>query len=160
MKLSELIRIQETLRKKIEPVYSGNNVQFVAGCDVAYTHENSIACVVVMKMSEMSIVETSFHKEKTRFPYIPGFLAFREANAIARAIAKIKTTVDVFILDGHGIAHPRRMGLATHAGILVDRPTIGCAKSLLAGTYRMPGKEKGDFSTVIIDNEVVGICLR
>ncbi|MCM8765168.1 MAG: endonuclease V [Candidatus Omnitrophica bacterium] len=160
MELCELIRIQEALKKRIDPVYSGSNVQFIAGCDVAYTQQHSIACVVVLKMPEMDVVESSFHTEKTRFSYIPGFFAFREAHIIALAIAKIETAVDVFILDGHGTAHPRRMGLATYTGILVDKPTIGCAKSLLTGTYHMPGNKKGDFSIIMIENEAVGICLR
>ncbi|MCX7705343.1 MAG: endonuclease V [bacterium] len=158
--MKKLIKIQEQLEKRIILTWTGDKIKYIAGCDVAYSGKKSIACVAVIEIPEFNIIETSYHIEETCFPYIPGFLAFRESSVIINAIRKLKTGVDVFILDGHGIAHPRKMGLATYTGILINKPTIGCAKSLFTGIYTIPGNNKGDFSPVTINTEIAGVCLR
>ncbi|MCM8815910.1 MAG: endonuclease V, partial [Candidatus Omnitrophica bacterium] len=155
-----LMGTQEELKRKIKLVYQGKKVRYIAGCDVAYVKNKAIACAVVLRIPELDVIETSFHIEETVFPYIPGFLAFREGPVIIVAIKKLTTAFDVIILDGHGIAHPRKMGLATYTGIFINMPTIGCAKSLFAGQYADCGNRKGDFSPIAINGEVVGVCLR
>lgn len=155
-----LKRIQEELRKKISLSFTQNEIHYVAGCDVAYTSTKSIASIAVLEFPELKLVDFSFHVGKISFPYVAGFLAFREAPSIVTAIAKLTKNVDIFILDGHGIAHPRKMGLATYTGILIGKPTIGCAKSLLVGSCNDCQDKKGSFSYILFDDEIVGACLR
>ncbi len=94
------------------------------------------------------------------FPYIPGLLSFREAPAILAAIARLNHLPDVFIVDGQGLAHPRRFGIASHLGVLLDMPTIGCAKSILVGRHRPLGEEGGSMAELVAEGEVLGMALR
>ncbi len=94
------------------------------------------------------------------FPYVPGLLAFREMPVLLKAWNQLQIKPDVLILDGHGLAHPRRMGIATHFGIEVDHPTIGCAKNILTGTHEEPGIDKGSYARVLDGDEMIGIALR
>jgi deoxyribonuclease V len=108
-------------------------MRFVAGVDVAYTKIYSVGAVVVLDYASLSVVETKSALVETRFPYIPTLLSFRELLPSMRAIAKLKMQPDVFLVDGQGIAHPYRLGFASHLGLVLDKPTIGVAKSLLCG---------------------------
>jgi len=120
----------------------------VAGLDCALSRDGRhvLAAVVVLEMGSWEIVETADAREPVIFPYIPGLLSFREAPACLAAVEKLKTTPDLFLIDGQGIAHPRRFGLAAHLGLFLDKPTIGCAKSRLIGRFDPPAPEKGAFS--------------
>ena len=131
----------------------------VAGLDCAFSRDGQriIACVVVLKMLrrhfsagkteiEFEIIETKNAVRNVTFPYIPGLLSFREAPVCLAAVKKLKNEPDAFIIDGQGIAHPRRLGLAAHLGLFFDKPTIGCAKSRLTGTFEDPPPEKGAYT--------------
>ena len=140
----------------------------VAGIDCAFTKDNQriIASVVVLtkpnaqkalwepiEPSDFQVVEKTTAIQKVTFPYIPGLLSFREAPACLAAVEKLKIEPDAFIIDGQGIAHPRRLGLAAHLGLFFDKPTIGCAKSRLTGTFEEPPPEKGKY-TLLLDKPI------
>ena len=109
---------------------------------------------------EFELVETATAQQETRFPYIPGLLSFREAPVCLEAVERLRRQPDLFMIDGQGVAHPRRFGLAAHLGLLLDRPTIGCAKSHLIGTYEEPGPDKGAYSLLYDRSEVIGAVVR
>lgn len=123
-------------------------LKLIAGLDCALSSDKKriVACVVVLKSSDFEVVETKSAVEKLNFPYIPGLLSFREAPVCIAAVEKLKAEPDVFIIDGQGIAHPRRLGLAAHLGLFFDKPTIGCAKSRLTGCFEDPPLEKDAWS--------------
>ncbi len=158
--MEQLVKLQEKLAEMIDINNRLQKVETVAGCDVAYEGEKAIACIVIFDISTFSSIDVVFHQEKISFPYIAGFLAFREAPVIINAIAELKRPPDVFIFDGHGVAHPRKMGLATCAGILIDQPSIGCAKSILSGSFSEPDFERGSYSLITNEKEVVGAAVR
>jgi deoxyribonuclease V len=106
------------------------------------------------------LIETAAASRKLTFPYIPGLLSFREAPVCIEAVEKLKTEPDVFIIDGQGIAHPRRFGLAAHLGLFFDKPTIGCAKSRLTGMFEEPPPEKGGHTLLKHKDEIIGAVLR
>jgi deoxyribonuclease V len=118
------------------------------------------AGVVVMNSADGSIVERQGVAHETAFPYIPGFLSFREAPAVLKACAKLRTTPDVLMLDGQGYAHPRRFGLACHVGLWLGIPCLGCAKSRLIGTHRESGKKAGSLAALKDKDEVIGHVIR
>jgi deoxyribonuclease V len=134
----------------------------VAGADVSYNRGSNIvyAGVIVFRTADGGIVEKQGAVYETHFPYIPGFLSFREAPALLRALAKLKTEPDVFMFDGQGIAHPRRIGLASHVGLWLDRPSLGCAKSRLCGQHKEPGSAVGSLAPLYHGGEVVGDVVR
>ncbi|MGA2171568.1 MAG: deoxyribonuclease V [Sedimentisphaerales bacterium] len=134
----------------------------VAGLDCAFSKDGQriLAAAVVLEMPNFAVIETAMAARKVDFPYIPGLLSFREAPACIDAIEKLKTKPDVFVVDGQGIAHPRRFGIASHIGVLVDKPTVGCAKSRLTGSFDEPGKRKGSYSLLTDSDEVIGAVVR
>ena len=135
---------------------------FVAGVDVGFEQNGNItrAAIVVLKYPDLSLVDESLVRCKTVFPYIPGYLSFRELPAVLQALDNLNIIPDMFLCDGQGIAHPRRLGIASHLGVLTDIPSIGVAKSRLIGTYQEPGPIKGDFSTLYDKDEPIGQVLR
>jgi len=152
---------------KFTPLKRG--VRLVAGLDCAFSKdgERILAAVVVLRMGDFELVETANAVKKVTFPYIPGLLSFREAPVCLAAVEKLKQKPDVFIIDGQGIAHPRRLGLAAHLGLLFDKPTIGCAKSRLTGAYEEPPLEKGGYSLLMDEKskkagepETIGAVVR
>jgi deoxyribonuclease V len=118
------------------------------------------AAVAVLSFPDLQVIETSLAYRPTSFPYIPGFLSFREIPAILDALEKIKNIPNIILCDGQGIAHPRRFGIACHLGVLIDIPTIGVAKSLLIGKYEELPEVRGSWQPLIHRNETVGAVLR
>jgi deoxyribonuclease V len=162
MNLIKAIRIQEELASRVILEWAGGFVDYVAGADSAYDpKEQKIgAVIVVMRTPECEVVEVARAFRKVPMPYIPGFLGFREGPAFIDAFRKLKRRPDVTLLDGNGIAHPRKMGLASYVGVVLDVPTIGCAKSPFF-PYSLPAEGRGIF-THLQNNagERVGFCLR
>ena len=156
----EAIQLQKELKKKISLKKSFNKVKIVAGADVSYYKNNMIAGIVILKFPQLEIIEKKSSLSPVNFPYIPGFLTFREGPSLLEALKKIKIEPDVILFDGQGIAHPRRMGIATHLGLFLDKPTIGCAKSRLSGKYTSVGEEKGDYTLLKEGEEILGAVLR
>jgi deoxyribonuclease V len=137
-----------------------DNINQVAGVDASYLRGTLYAAVVVFDYPQMNPIEQTVAKAPLSFPYIPGLLSFREAPGILDAINQLSQLPDVFIVDGHGKAHPRRFGLASHLGVLLDLPTIGCAKSILIGESAPLGKEAGCTAQLTLDSELLGFALR
>jgi deoxyribonuclease V len=157
----EAIEIQKQLRAKVIPRGRVETPRLVAGSDVAFVGDTAYACVVVLAFPRLEIVETVVHKERVSFPYIPGLLAFREMPALAQAFSRLRHDPDLIFIDGQGLAHPRAAGIACHIGAALDRPTIGCAKSLLCGTYKEPKPARGSVSDLCDDaGRAIGAVVR
>ena len=142
---SQARECQKALASKVRFTPLKKRPKLIAGIDCAFSKggERIIAAVVVLRLPDFALIETTNAVRKVTFPYIPGLLSFREAPVCIAAVEKLKSKPDVFIIDGQGIAHPRRLGLATHLGLFFDWPTIGCAKSRLIGVYKEPALQKG-----------------
>ncbi|MBC5797217.1 MAG: deoxyribonuclease V [Sphaerospermopsis sp.] len=161
--VEEAIEIQETLRNQVITTDQLNTpIQYVAGVDMGFLEDGTMcrAAVAVLSFPDLKVVETSLAYRPTSFPYIPGFLSFREIPAILDALEKIKNIPNIILCDGQGIAHPRRFGIACHLGVLVDIPTIGVAKSLLIGKYEELSVVRGSWQPLIHTSETVGAVLR
>ncbi|HEX2908702.1 MAG TPA: deoxyribonuclease V [Phototrophicaceae bacterium] len=137
-----------------------DKLRLVAGVDVSVKNEVSHAAVVVVSFPDLQPVETVTATQPTPFPYIPGLLSFREGPVLAEAFAQLQHEPDVFIFDGMGIAHPRRIGIAAHMGLWLQKPTVGCGKTLLTGNFVEPGLEKGSYSDLIDRKELIGAVVR
>lgn len=161
--IDEAIAIQEKLRVEIITSDSFQEpVQYVAGVDMGFEAEGTIsrAAVAVLSFPDLKLQESAIARRPTSFPYIPGFLSFREIPAVLNALEKISITPDIILCDGQGIAHPRRFGIACHLGLIVDIPTIGVAKSLLIGKHQEVPEEKGNWQPLINRGETIGAVLR
>ena len=136
--------------------------RFIAGMDISAskTDGTARAAAVILKYPELEVVEVKTVTGKLEFPYIPGLLSFREAPLTLAVSEKLSLAPDLILVDGQGILHPRRFGLASHLGLFLDTPTIGCAKSLLCGEHREPSIEPGSHSHVVDKGEVIGAALR
>lgn len=158
----DAIQIQQKLRKKIIVSDSLPEIRKIAGVDVAFSEDEAVCAVCVFEYPELNLIETRLAKRKISLPYVPGLLTFREGPVILEAFRKLKCRPDLVFFDGQGICHPRRMGIATHLGIVLDIPSIGSAKSSLYGVYQMPAEEKGNFSYIYDEDkkEVLGVALR
>jgi deoxyribonuclease V len=134
----------------------------IAAVDASYNKFDpwQYAAVVVVQAGTLEVIERVGVAREVRFPYVPGLLSFREAPAVLDALEKLRTTPDVLLCDGQGIAHPRRFGLASHVGLWVNLPTIGCAKSHLTGDFEEPGRERGQWAPMGDNGTVVGAALR
>ena len=156
----EAIALQRELASRIELDDSTDHFDTVAGVDVGLKGGIARAAIVVLSFPGLEIVERVCAESPITFPYVPGLLSFREAPVILEAMSRLEHTPDVLIFDGQGYAHPRRMGIATHVGILLDHPTVGCAKSRLCGTYQEPGTERGCTSWLLNKEEIIGAVVR
>jgi len=172
---AEARELQRRLAGEVEFVPLREEPRLIVGLDCAFSGDGKriFAAAVVLKVVgsrggasggpesfEFEHVETVTAQQETRFPYIPGLLSFREAPVCLEAAGKLRRQPDLFMIDGQGVAHPRRLGLAAHLGLFFDRPTIGCAKSRLIGTYDEPGPEKGAHSLLYDGKEVIGAVVR
>lgn len=137
-------------------------IRFVAGVDCSSTRFSPVlsAGVVVWDRETGRVVETASVQEDQTFPYIPGLLSFREIPVLLKALDQLTHHPDVILVDGHGIAHPRRLGIAAHLGLFVDVPTVGVAKSRLCGTDADPGHSAGDRAPLVLNGETIGTILR
>jgi deoxyribonuclease V len=142
------------------PALDPEGVRYVAGADVSTEGDRAYATVAVLDLPGLSVVEVRGFEAPLEFPYVPGLLAFREIPSVVGALRQVETAVDAVILDAQGLAHPRRMGLASHIGLFLDVPTVGCAKSVLVGKFEEPGVEKGSVSDLVHRGEVVGRVVR
>lgn len=162
--LSEARARQQELRSQVVREGEPQGLRYVAGVDCAFPgqYEGKVtrAAVAVLRYPELDLQEHVVIERPTDFPYIPGFLSFREVPAIVTALGKLKTTPDLLIVDGHGYAHPRGLGIACHLGVETGFTTIGAAKSRLIGDFRMPGPKAGSRSPLTYHGEVVGTVLR
>jgi deoxyribonuclease V len=156
------IELQRVLAARVRITPLGSRPGLAAGADVAFTPDGArcIAGVVVWDVRGRAVVETTLATRRATFPYVPGLLSFREAPAVLAAVRKVRCAPEVFVFDGQGLAHPRRFGLASHVGVLMDRPSVGCAKSLLCGEYVEPGARRGAKRVLIHKDEPVGVVLR
>jgi deoxyribonuclease V len=157
----EAIQIQKRLSFRLSLKNNFTKIEKVAGADVSYSENRSCSAAVVVDIHSKRVVERRVAFSDCRFPYVPGLLTFREGPGLCYVFESIKEEPDLIIFSGQGIAHPRRMGIAAHLGILLDKPTIGCAKSRLIGEFcpDIP-KEKGSYRLLKDRGEVVGAVLR
>ena len=162
LNLAEAKRIQLSLAGKVVVSNEGVEPRLIAGVDVSGPNSRDVAkgAVVVLGYPELNIVEVQVAEDKVTFPYIPGLLSFRECPLILAACQKLDNTPDLVLVDGQGIAHPRRLGLASHLGLFLDVPTIGCAKSILCGRHEPVGEEVGSHADLIDDSQIIGAALR
>jgi deoxyribonuclease V len=138
------------------------NPRLVAGIDISAPDTQGVArgAVVVLHYPELNIVEVKVTQGKITFPYVPGLLSFRESPLILAACEKLRNVPDLILIDGQGIAHPRRFGLASHVGLFLDLSTIGCAKSILCGQHQPVGEEIGSHAELLDKGELIGAVLR
>lgn len=158
----EAIALQEKLRSQVIGYGNVEHPSLIAGVDICKPDAEGVAtsAMVVLDYPQLQIVEVKTCRERVTFPYIPGLLTFREAPLILAAYQQLSVQPDLFFVDGQGVAHPRRMGIAAHLGLWWNRPTIGCAKSRLLGEFTPPGEEPGNYSLLTDKGEVVGQVLR
>ena len=163
MGVSELAEKQRQMARRVVLTDKFGKIRRVGGCDVSLRRSrrsaDGAAAVVVMTYPTLEVVEIVTVRGRVEFPYIPGFLSFRELPLVAKAFARLGEPPDLLILDGQGLAHPRRFGLACHAGVELGLPTIGCAKSLLCGKFEPFDLCRGERSPLLLDGEKVGYAL-
>jgi deoxyribonuclease V len=159
---TEATRVQSELRHQVRLENDFGTIKLIAGVDVSYDIKTNITRAFIVLIDAKTLQPVSDVKAElpTTFPYIPGFLSFREIPAILAALKKLKTTPGLLMVDGQGVAHPRRMGIAAHLGVLTDMPSIGVAKSRLTGTYKEPDLFKGAHSLLMDKRERIGTVLR
>ncbi len=154
---------QNELRQRVRAEPLAHEPRLIAGCDSSFPTPDTILSVfVVLKLPSLELVEKVYSYGPVTMPYVPGFLSFREAPNVVQAFAKLTHRPDVIMVDGHGIAHPRRVGIAAHLGVLLDLPTFGVAKQKLTGTYQEPGPLKGSLSPLrdAKTGELIGEVVR
>ena len=160
--ITEAKDIQWSLAERVSRSGEVQSPRFIAGVDISVKRESGQAtgAVVILQYPELRVVEAKVISGRLDFPYIPGLLSFRESPLILAACQQLTLVPDLILVDGQGIAHPRRIGLASHLGLFLDAPTIGCAKSLLCGQYEMLGGEPGSYAEILDGEEVIGAALR
>lgn len=159
---AEAKAIQEKFRSQVIRSSAVQNVSLVAGVDIGFENNGKItrAAIVVLDFEKLTLMEKQIARVKTSFPYVPGYLSFREIPAALKGFEKLKNKPDLILCDGQGIAHPRRFGLACHLGLWTDIPCIGVAKSRLIGTYQEPAARKGSWKPLMDKEEIIGAVLR
>ncbi|HXG12763.1 MAG TPA: endonuclease V [Gemmataceae bacterium] len=159
----EAIELQRQLAGRIDVSTPVDRCELIAGADISYNRFSNTfyAGVVVLRTSDWTVIETQGAVGESNFPYIPGLLSFREGPILLKAFAKLQSEPDVVMFDGQGLAHPRRFGLACHMGLWLDRPSLGCAKSLLTGRYKDLDRKAGATAPLTAPNgEILGRVVR
>lgn len=160
---AEAVAIQQSLRQRVRIGHNDTHFSRIAGIDVSYDISNNLSRAVIVVMDAVrlqQVAEPIATQIDTAFPYIPGLLSFREIPVILKALSLLDVMPDLLMVDGHGIAHPRRLGIAAHLGVLMDMPSIGVAKKKLVGSYEEPGVHKGDSTMLLHKGEMIGTVLR
>jgi len=160
--IPQAFAIQRELATRVSQISEVDKPRFIAGVDISAARGQGVAtgAVVVLDYPALKMVEVKTVNEKLAFPYIPGLLSFRESPLVLAACEKLMVIPDLILVDGQGLAHPRRLGLASHLGLLLDTPTIGCAKSRLCGHHKELGSQAGSFAELVDNGEVIGAVLR
>ncbi|MEM8804995.1 MAG: deoxyribonuclease V [Cyanobacteria bacterium P01_G01_bin.38] len=160
--VADAIALQNQLRHQVITTDKLGLVRTVAGIDAGFEQDGTVTCaaVVTLSLPDLALLEQAIAYQPTRFPYVPGILSFREVPTVLDAIAQLKIEPDLILCDGQGIAHPRRLGIASHLGVLIDKPTIGVAKSRFIGTHGELSEEKGAWVPLMDKDERIGAVLR
>jgi deoxyribonuclease V len=160
----EAVQLQKTLRERVRLAPLGREIETVAGADISFNKFSPVlyAGIVVLRLPSLEVLEEVGVVGETKFPYVPGLLSFRESPPLLEAWAKLKCEPDAVMFDGQGIAHPRRVGIASHVGLLINRPTFGCAKSILVGRHEELAEERGSWQPLVDpkNRETIGAALR
>jgi deoxyribonuclease V len=156
------IAVQRQMAGRVIAQVTQPGFRWVAGVDAAFGLGGTVcvAGVVLWDLETGDMVESQVATRPVRFPYVPGLLTFREAPAVLAALRRLSRAPDVLLCDGHGISHPRRIGIASHLGVLSDLPSIGCAKSVLVGTYAPPARRRGSVSPLMDEATLIGEAVR
>jgi deoxyribonuclease V len=158
--IREAMAVQETLRKRVRLIHLQKTPEYVAGVDAAFGGDRVVCVSSLFRFPALEHIEDVYTITDVKFPYIPGFLSFREGPAIIMTIRKLSIRPDVLLFDGQGIAHPYGLGIASHIGVLLNIPSIGCAKSRLIGDHTEPDRRKGMFSYLTYRGKRIGAVLR
>jgi deoxyribonuclease V len=158
--VKRLTEEQEKMRQQVRIEPLKKDIKTIAGCDSAFLGETIVSVFVVLSYPELIELEVAWNYSEVTVPYVPGFLAFREAPNLLLTFDKLKTKPDLIMVDGHGIAHPRRMGIAAHLGVRLNCPTMGVAKQVLVGKYEDPGMQKRSTSPLRYRGEQIGTVIR
>ncbi len=158
----EAVEFQKRMREQVRLAPPAGRIGTIAGADISFNKYSSTiyAGIVVLDAESLETVEEVGIVGETHFPYVPGLLSFREIPPLLRAWERLRITPDAVMMDGQGIAHPRRFGIASHFGLLVGRPCFGCAKSVLTGKFEEPGIERGSWSPMTDKGEEIGAAVR
>jgi deoxyribonuclease V len=162
MSIAQAKQIQSELANQVSRKSKTIKPSFIAGVDISAPDSRGIAraAAVILNYPKLEVIEVETAEDKLNFPYIPGFLSFREAPLVLAACQKLSIDPDLILVDGQGIAHPRRFGIASHIGLLLDIPTIGCAKSRLCGTHVSVTAKAGAYAELTDNGEIIGVALR
>jgi deoxyribonuclease V len=160
--IDEAKEIQRGLANQVSRKSEAIKPRFIAGVDISAPDSRGIAraAAVILNYPELEVIEVKTAEDTVNFPYIPGLLSFREAPLVLAACQQLSTNPDLLLVDGQGIAHPRRLGIASHIGLLLNIPTIGCAKSRLCGTHAPVKAEAGAYAELVDKGEIIGVALR
>lgn len=159
--VARLTEQQREMQERIVIQKPDFDLKLIAGCDSSFIGEDTILSVfVLLAYPSLEVIEKVWHHGPVELPYIPGFLAFREAPNLLKAYEKLQQKPDLIMVDGHGISHPRRLGIATHLGLHLNKPTIGVAKKVLVGKYTEPATTKGSIAPLIHKDEIIAYVLR
>jgi deoxyribonuclease V len=160
--LQQATTLQKQLSQQVVTKDDFGELKIVAGVDVGFEQGGDVtrAAVALLSFPDLQPLEQAIARRPTSFPYIPGFLSFREIPAVLDALELLQTQPDMLLCDGHGIAHPRRLGIASHLGVLLSMPTIGVGKSILVGRHEELAQERGQWQPLIHKKEVIGAALR
>lgn len=162
LKPREAAKLQKELREQLQLVPYTRPINTIAGTDISFDKgsDRVYAGVVVLSVPDLCVVEQRVVITEATFPYVPGLLSFRETPPLLQAWSLLRCEPDAVMLDGHGYAHPRRCGFASHFGLLVERPTLGCAKTVLVGSFEPPSTVRGNWTPLVDKEEVIGAALR
>ena len=151
---------QREVAEAVRIVPLKKRVLTIAGADVAKKGKYLFGSVAVLSFPDLMLLDQSHAEQREPIPYVPGFLSYRELPVLEKAFRRVEKKPDLILVDGQGIAHPRRLGLASHLGVVLNVPTIGCAKSHLYGDYEMPGARRGSYTFLKAKNNKIGLVLR